>query len=325
MKKSTRPVRLGPAAQNMRTKQLDITVLAGGPSDEREVSLISGKCVAAALTTLGHRVTVCDISPDDLSALDKVADVVFIALHGAFGEDGTVQRELERRRIPFVGSGSAASALAMDKVQAKARLVANSLPTPRFDVIRAGRVSETIERWRLPVVVKPVASGSSVDTYLVRSADQFPTALGQVIRKYGSALLEELIEGPELTVGIVGSRVLPPIEIRTQRDFYDYQAKYIDDDTQYLFDIALPDKLLQEICRLSLRAFQVVGCRGFGRVDWMVDRVTHEPSILEINTIPGFTNHSLLPKAAAQAGIGFAELCQHIVELALIGDEAPES
>jgi D-alanine-D-alanine ligase len=322
MKKSTRPVRLGPAAQHMRTKQLDITVLAGGPSDEREVSLMSGKCIAAALTTLGHRVTVSDISPADLSALDRTADVVFIALHGAFGEDGAVQRELERRKVPFVGSGSVASALAMDKVQTKARLVANGLPTPRFDLIRAGRVSEAVERWRLPVVVKPIASGSSVDTHLVRSADRFSLALGEVIRKHGAALLEELVDGPELTVGIVGNRVLPAIEIRTKRPFYDYQAKYIDDDTEYRFDIDLPPRLLADIGEKSLHAFQVLGCRGFGRVDWMVDRVTHEPFILEINTIPGFTTHSLLPKAAGQAGLNFAELCQRIIELAVLGDEA---
>jgi D-alanine-D-alanine ligase len=325
MKKSTRPVRLGPAAQHMRTKQLDITVLAGGPSDEREVSLMSGKCIAAALTTLGHRVTVSDISPADLSALDRTADVVFIALHGAFGEDGAVQRELERRKVPFVGSGSVASALAMDKVQTKARLVANGLPTPRFDLIRAGRVSEAVERWRLPVVVKPIASGSSVDTHLVRSADRFSLALGEVIRKHGAALLEELVDGPELTVGIVGKRVLPAIEIRTKRPFYDYQAKYIDDDTEYRFDIDLPPRLLADIGEKSLHAFQVLGCRGFGRVDWMVDRVTHEPFILEINTIPGFTTHSLLPKAAGQAGLNFAELCQRIIELAVLGDEAEGS
>ncbi|HRX86580.1 MAG TPA: D-alanine--D-alanine ligase [Phycisphaerae bacterium] len=324
MKKSTRPVRLGPAARSMRTKTLDITVLAGGPSDEREVSLSSGKSVAAALTTLGHRVTICDISPSDLSALDRTADIVFIALHGAFGEDGVVQAELERRRIPFVGSGSAASALAMDKAKTKARLIATGLPTPRFDVVRPSQVADAAERWRLPVVVKPIASGSSVDTHLVHAKDRLGQALHEVTRKYGQALVEELIDGPELTVSVLGKRALAPIEIRTKRAFYDYQAKYIDEDTQYLFDIPLPENLLQRLGELSLRAFAALGCRGFGRVDWMVDAITHEPYILEINTIPGFTSHSLLPKAAARAGLSFAELCQHIIELALLGDAAEQ-
>lgn len=318
MKKSTRPVRLGPAAQRMRTQQLDVTVLAGGPSDEREVSLMSGKCVAAALATLGHRVTVADVSPSDLSALNRPADIVFIALHGAFGEDGGIQAELEKKRIAFVGSGSVASALAMDKVRTKERLIAADLPTPRYDVVRAGQVASTIERWRLPIVIKPVASGSSVDTHLIRSTeDAFASALSQVVRKYGVALVEELIDGPEITIGIVGTTVLPPIEIRTRRGFYDYQAKYIDDDTQYLFDIDLPANVLTRMSEQSRRAFDVVGCRGFGRVDWMVDRLTHEAYILEINTIPGFTTHSLLPKAAARAGLSFADLCQRIIELAL--------
>lgn len=321
MKKSTRPVRIGPAARRMRTATLDITVLSGGPSDEREVSLVSGRCVAAALTTLGHRVVVRDISPGDLSALDRPADLVFIALHGAFGEDGGVQRELERRKIPFVGSDSVASALAMDKVRSKQRFIEAGLPTPRFDVVRPGKVAETVARWRLPVVVKPIDSGSSVDTYIVDASDDLGAILHDVIRKHNAALIEEFIDGPEITVGIVGRRVLPPIEIRTSRGFYDYQAKYIDEDTQYLTEIDLPDTLLDRMQRESLRCFEALGCRGFGRVDWMVDHITHEPYILEVNTIPGFTTHSLLPKAAGKAGFSFAELCQHIVELALLGEE----
>ena len=326
MKRATRPVRIGPAAHRMRTKQLDITVLAGGPSEEREVSLVSGKCVAAALTTLGHRVTVRDISPSDWTALERPADVVFIALHGTFGEDGTVQAELERRRIPFVGSGSAASALAMDKVRTKARLAESGLPTPLFDVVKPMRVADTVHRWRLPVVVKPIASGSSVDTHIITqgevgaSGDRLRGVLHELCRKYGAALIEEFIDGPELTVGLVGERVLPPSQIRTRRGIYDYQAKYIDDATEYLTDIALPERLLGDIAAMSRRAFDALGCRGFGRGDWMVDGVTHEPYILEINTIPGFTNHSLLPKAAHQVGFSFAELCQHIVELALLGE-----
>lgn len=317
MDKATRPVQADAAARRTRVAQLDVTVLAGGPSDEREVSLASGQCVAGALASLGHRVSMCDISPNDLSALDRPADIVFVALHGAFGEDGAVQSELERRRAPFTGCGAVASAVAMDKVKAKARFIEAGLPTPRFDLVRPGRVAEILQRWRLPVVVKPVSSGSSVDTHLVREAGRFRDAVSEVIKKHGEALLEELVEGPELTIGILGQRALPPIEIRTVREFYDYQAKYIDEDTEYRFDIDLPGCLLQRMQEMSLKAAAALGCRDFCRVDWMVDRVTHEPYILEINTIPGFTSHSLLPKAAARAGISFADLCQQIIELAL--------
>lgn len=318
MTRAIRPVHVEGPRQALRTTHLDITVLAGGPSDEREVSLASGQCVAGALASRGHRVSMRDISPDDLSALDRPADLVFIALHGTFGEDGAVQSLLEQRGIPFTGSGAAASALAMNKALSKARFMERGLPTPRYEVVRAGsRMAEVLERWRMPVVVKPTGSGSSVDTYIVRSDDVLASILPDVVRKHGEALVEECIDGPELTIGILGSCALPPIQIRTKRAFYDYQAKYIDGDTEYLFDIALPERVLGAMQAMSLRAAEALGCRDMCRVDWMVDRITHEPYILEVNTIPGFTSHSLLPKAAAKAGIGFADLCQRIVELAL--------
>ena len=323
MNKRERPTRIGPPRTPKVVECLDITVLSGGPSDERQVSLASGSAIAAALARLGHRVTVCDISPDDLSALDRPADLVFVALHGEFGEDGQLQLELEKRGIPFTGTGSVASALTMDKVKTKTKLVGVGLPTPRFDVARVARIAQVAARWRLPVVVKPVDSGSSVDTHMVHDRNRFLDALNDVVQKHERALIEELIEGPELTVGIIGERALPVIEIRTTREFYDYQAKYIDDQTQYLFDISLPEAVLERIQQMSLRAANVLGCRDFCRVDWMVDAVTHEPYILEINTIPGFTSHSLLPKAAARVGISFDELCQQIVTMAMRRVKAP--
>ncbi len=320
MKKTTRPIRIESAPRKIEVTNLDITVLAGGPSEEREVSIASGNMVASALAGLGHRVSICDISPDDLSALGRAADIVFIALHGSFGEDGQIQAELERRGIPFTGTGSVGSALCMDKVAAKGCFVAAGLPTPRFDVARSSRIAEVARRWRLPVVVKPVCSGSSVDTHLVRDRSRFLAAMTDVVKKHGQAMVEELIEGPELTVGILGNRALPPIQIDTSRDFYDYQAKYIDEETDYRFDIDLSPKLLAKVQAMSLRAAEAAGCRDFCRVDWMVDRITHEPYLLEINTIPGFTSHSLLPKAAQKEGLSIAQLCQRIVELALVGD-----
>jgi D-alanine-D-alanine ligase len=296
---------------------LDILVLSGGPSDEREVSLASGRAVHDALARKRHRVRRCDITPDDLSALDAPVDFVFIALHGTFGEDGAVQAILEKRGIPYCGSDSVASALAMNKVASKNRFVERGLPTPPFDVATEERVGPVIARWRTPAVVKPIASGSSVDTYIVRDAGQLRQAVERVVSRNREALIEEYIEGPELTVGILGERALPVCQIRTQREFYNYEAKYIDDETEYLFDIALPEPLLSRVQDLSIKAAQALGCRDFCRVDWMVDHLTHEPLILEINTIPGFTSHSLLPKAAARLGLSFDDLCQRIVALGM--------
>lgn len=296
---------------------LSITVLAGGPSDEREVSLNSGQAVRDALLRRGHRVTMQDISPHDLSALDQSVDCVFIALHGTFGEDGQIQQILEGRGQRYCGSDSAASARAMDKVAAKKRFIQLGIPTPRFDVVRKPRIAEVAANWAPPVVVKPVRSGSSVDTHLVRERDGLASALRSVVTKHGDALIETYVRGLELTVGLLDGRVLPAIQICPKREFYDYQAKYIDDDTEYLFDIPLPAKVLERIAGLSAAAADALDCRDFCRVDWMVDAETHQPFALEINTIPGFTSHSLLPKAAARVGISFDELCQRIVQCAM--------
>lgn len=300
---------------------LDIIVLAGGLGPEREVSLQSGQAVADALTRLGHEVELCDITPGDLTAIDRRADFVFIALHGKFGEDGQIQSLLEERNLPYAGSRVDASRLAFDKAETKRVLRRAGIPTPDWAMVDAtvdtGAVSESLARIPVPAVIKPVASGSSVDTSIVRTEEQKAAELRRLVDQDGSALLEAYIEGIELTVGILGERALPICEIRTKREFYDYQAKYIDDDTQYLFDIDLPRTLLDKVSEMSLSAHQALGCAACSRVDWMVDRKTITPYVLEINTIPGFTSHSLLPKAAARIGVGFDELCQTIVELSL--------
>lgn len=298
-------------------KKLRITVLAGGPSAEREVSLKSGRAVAAALASLGYEVHIADIAPDSLSGLDVPADVVFIALHGAFGEDGRLQRILEERGIRYTGSGPEASALAMDKVAAKRRFIEAGVPTPRFDVVSAERLAELARQWRPPAVLKPIADGSSVDITIARDPETLTERLTALVCKYGQCLIEEYIAGPELTVGIFQDTALPPIQIRTKREFYNYEAKYVDNDTEYLFDIDLPAEVLQRVQALSVRASQALGCRDICRVDWMIDARTFQPFILEVNTIPGFTDHSLLPKAAGRVGIGFAELCRRIVESAM--------
>ncbi len=295
----------------------DITVLLGGPSEEREVSLNSGRAVASALRRCGHRVTASDISPDDLSALGRSADLIFIALHGGFGEDGQLQAILEEQRLPYVGSNAAASRLAMDKAASKQRFTDCGIPTPAYEVVHAAQINQAVNCWKLPTVIKPVDQGSSVDTIIARDAFGFQSAVERVVRKYGSCLIDEYIKGPELTVGILGDDALPVCEIRTPREFYDFRAKYVESTTEYLFDLDLPEALLNEVQKLSLEAHRALGCTDFSRVDWMVDGASGRPYVLEVNTIPGFTDHSLLPKAAAQVGLSFDQLCQRIVEMAM--------
>jgi D-alanine-D-alanine ligase len=304
-------------SQRRNLKELDITVLAGGPGVERDVSLESGRAVADALVRIGHHVELCDISPGDLAALDRPADFVFIALHGEFGEDGTVQAELDSRGLRYAGSGAKASRLAMNKIDAKRCFEQHGIPTPPYELVDRANLEEVLARFTVPAVVKPVASGSSVDTTIVRTHEELRHESTQLVQKYGEALLERYINGPELTVGILGDQPLPICEIRTKREFYDYQAKYVDDDTQYLLDPDLPAALLKRIQSMSLAVHQALGCRAFSRVDWMVESDTLQPFVLEVNTIPGFTSHSLLPKAAARVGIDFDQLCQRIVELSL--------
>ncbi|HNQ22098.1 MAG TPA: D-alanine--D-alanine ligase [Phycisphaerae bacterium] len=298
-------------------RPLSITVLAGGIGGEREVSLESGRAVHAALARLGHRVRLRDITPDDLSALEDAGDFVFIALHGPFGEDGTLQAELDRRGVPYCGSGAEASARAMNKVEAKRCFERAGVPTPPYAVADRGNLAQVVASFATPAMLKPVASGSSVDTCIVRTPETLRATVGELVSKYGEALLERFIAGREFTVGILGDQALPVCEIRPAREFYDYHAKYLSDETKYLFDFDLPEELLRRMQELSVCAHQALGCAVFSRVDWMVEEATGRPFALEVNTIPGFTSHSLLPKAAARVGIEFDRLCQRIVELSL--------
>ena len=298
-------------------QKLAITVLAGGPSGERDVSLQSGRAVAEALKSLGHTVCVEDIGPDNLAALAREVDCVFVALHGVFGEDGQVQEILERRGLTYCGSGPRTCALAMEKSAAKARFSELGLPTPRFAVATAETIREAVAAWSLPVMVKPVKEGSSLNCHIVRDFDRFRPAVEEVIRGYGRCLVEEYIPGKEITVGILGEEALAPLEIRTRREFYDYEAKYVDDNTEYVFDIDLPADLLSQMSEMSLEAHHGLGCRDFSRVDWRVDTDRSQPYLLEVNVVPGLTDHSLLPKAAARAGLSMPMLCQHIVDSAM--------
>lgn len=299
---------------NETPKTLRVTVLAGGPSAEREVSLWSGRAIAEALQRCGHEVFVADIGPDNLAALDEPCDVLFPALHGTFGEDGALQRILEARRIRFVGSGAEASATAIDKVRTKQRVVELKLPTPDFELVTVATVDRP-RRIGVPAVVKPVDSGSSVATAIVRDEPALRDAVRDVVTRFGRALVEQFITGDELTVGILGGQSLPPICIRPKRAFYDYEAKYLADDTEYLFDPGCPAAVLDQARAWSEQIFAAIGCRHLGRLDWMLDR-QHGLWFLEVNTLPGFTSHSLVPKAAAHVGLSFDELCDRLVRMA---------
>lgn len=307
----------GRILRSATTQKLAVTVLAGGPSGERDVSLTSGRTVTAALEQLGHSVYLEDIAPENLGALARTVDCVFIALHGRFGEDGDVQEILERRKIAFTGSGSDACALAMNKYLSKKKFAELGLPTPRYDIATRDTIREAMAAWSLPVVVKPVKEGSSLHCHIVRDFEQFRPAIDDVLAAYGDGMVEEYIPGKEITIGILGDQALPPIEIRTRRDFYNYDAKYVDEDTEYVFDIDLPSDLLERMEQLSLEAHVGLGCRDFSRVDWRVDTDRMEPYILEVNVVPGLTSHSLLPKAAARAGVPMPQMCQFLIDSAI--------
>lgn len=301
------------------TATLDVTVLMGGPSSEREVSLVSGKAVSDALERRGHRVTRSDIGPDDTAALErKGIDVVFIALHGQFGESGEVQRLCQLRRLPYTGSGPRASAAAMDKVATKEICRRAGLLTPDWVVLdRASDRRAQLEALGLPVVLKPLDGGSSVDVYICRSADSRDQAAAKLLGKYHSAMAEQFVAGREMTVGVLDGQALPSLEICAAREFYDYTAKYADGaGTRYSFDHGLSAQADAAMRQAALDAYNAVGCRDMGRIDFIVD-AQNRCHLLEINTIPGFTGHSLLPMAAGRAGISFEALVDRLVRLAM--------
>lgn len=294
-----------------------IAVLMGGFSKEREVSLRSGKAVARGLRQAGYQVAEVDVTGPDF-ALPEDLQAVFIALHGEYGEDGAVQERLEALGLPYTGSGPTASRLAFDKILSKQVMLANGLPTPDYEVLRPGGR----RTMRLPAVVKPPRQGSSFGVYRVLRESEWPAALEEALIYNGEVIVEKFIPGRELTVGIVGGQALPVVEIRAPDSNYDYRAKYTQGVTEYLAPAPLPESIGRRCRDLAMQTFQALGGRGFGRVDFRM-REDGDLFVLELNTIPGFTETSLLPKAAAAAGMPFADLCRQITELALAGMPAP--
>jgi D-alanine-D-alanine ligase len=295
-------------------KPLNITVMLGGPSAEREVSLRSGTAVAKALRNLGHTVHELDPKTPEWS-LPPNTDVVFLALHGTYGEDGTVQRQLDTLGVPYTGCDAEASRIAFDKVLTKQRCVEAGVPTAKFIVIDSVKTAWP-NGWNPPVVVKPVRQGSSVGLQFVHRVEEWPNAIREAFRYDTQLLVEERIEGRETTVGILDGKALPLAEVRPKQGVLDYKNKYTPGATEYFCPAPFDRAITERIQTAALGAFCAVGGRDYARVDVMV-RAGGEPVVLEVNTLPGMTETSLLPKAAAATGLSYEMLCQRMVELAL--------
>lgn len=307
-----------------------IAVLAGGKSSEREVSLKTGSGVAAALKESGHEVRVFDVVRElSQQLLEFMPELVFIALHGKFGEDGTVQGMLEILEIPYTGSGILASALAMDKHMAKEVFVYNGIPTPEWLFVEGGndvegmaaQVAAFSEKYGFPLVVKPCTDGSSCGMTIVHKKEEIAEALEKAVKSDRRVLVERFVAGREITVALLGNgspEALEPIEIVAKNAFYDYESKYVPGMSEHIIParITASDRML--VMHLAKKAHEALGCRGYSRVDFLLPE-DGKVVVLEVNTLPGMTPTSLIPDAAAFAGMSYKELTQRIVELALTG------
>jgi len=305
-----------------------VAVLMGGKSAEREVSLMSGSGVLKALQSRGVDAHAFDPAERDLSELKKKGfRRCFIALHGRFGEDGTVQGALELLGIPYTGSGVMASSIAIDKVMTKRVWLAEGIPTPRYTLLQRGlyqreQVVQVPDELGLPVIVKPAREGSSIGVSKVAGYSDMQAAVDAAAALDTDVLCEQFVSGDEVTCPVLGTgeqaRALPVIRIVAPEGNYDYQNKYFTDDTKYLVPCGLPAGEEEAIQALVLKAYRVLGCRGWGRVDVMIDAATRQPSLLEINTSPGMTGHSLVPMSARAAGISYEDLCVQLLASAAL-------
>jgi D-alanine-D-alanine ligase len=292
----------------------------GGPSAEREISLISGNAVLQALRSRDVDAHPFDPAERELFDLKREGfQRCFIALHGRFGEDGTMQAILEWLGIPYTGSGVLASALAMDKLRTKRIWQSEKLPTPPYALLdKTTDLRAVARKLGLPLMVKPASEGSSIGMSKVKSVAALDEAYALAANYDRVVIAEKFVEGIELTVGILGERVLPIIKLETPREFYDYQAKYVADDTRYIIPSGLAAKKERDLQALCLKAFRTLGCAGWGRVDLMLDR-RGRPQLLEVNTSPGMTDHSLVPMAARAVGVSYEDLCLEILKGAHVG------
>lgn len=308
-----------------------VAVLLGGRSAEREISFLSGNGVLAALRARGVDAHAFDPAERDLAELRRDGfSRCFIALHGRFGEDGTVQGALELLGIPYTGSGVMASSIAIDKVMTKRVWLAEGIPTPRYQLLRRGaftreQVRSVPDALGLPVIVKPAREGSSIGVSKVMGDSEMAAAVDAAAALDADVLCEQFIAGDEVTCPVLGTgdnaRALPVIRIVAPEGNYDYQNKYFTDDTQYLVPCGLPAGEEAAIQALVLKAYRVLGCRGWGRIDVMIDQATRQPYLLEINTSPGMTGHSLVPMSARAAGISYEDLCLQLLASASLDHE----
>lgn len=302
-----------------RTLKCPIGVLMGGVSPEREVSIHSGQAVCQALSQAGHKIIPVDINTTDSDKLKKIIkrakiEVAFIALHGGQGEDGTIQSILESMGLAYTGSGPEACKLAMDKIKSRRVFEKHSIPVPDWEIYQPGNFENN--GLGFPLVVKPSSQGSSVGLNIVRNIELLARAINDARQWGDEVILEKYLPGDEITVGILGEQSLPVVQIKPQNEFYDYQAKYEPGMCSYLVPAPLPEPVYKQAQELGLACHKVLGCRVFSRVD-MIYTDRDEIVVLEVNTIPGLTSTSLLPKAARAKGISFEELCQQILRCSL--------
>lgn len=303
------------------SSSLHVAVLFGGDSAEREISLMSGRAVAQALSSRGFQITMMDPAEMDLDLVEwSVFDAAFIALHGRYGEDGEIQKLLDRQGIPYTSSSAEVCSLTFSKSATKERLIQAGVPTPPYVLIHetddAARIQAHARLLGFPLVVKPDTQGSSLGVSIVETPEDLPAALARCFHLDSFGLLERFIPGTEWTAGFMNRQQLPLIQIRTPRGFYDYRAKYEDHQTDYCFDFEVTSDVVRRIEHASQQAVACLGTTGLARLDLRVDQFDN-PWVLEINTVPGFTDHSLVPKAAARIGIDFPSLCERIVRTSL--------
>ena len=300
--------------QSLKKKR--VAVMMGGFSREREISLKTGKAVLKALTEKGYTVTPIDVGDDIAGKLVKEKiECAFLALHGRFGEDGTIQGMLEMMRIPYTGSGVLASALAMHKVMAKKFFIFEKIPTPRFEVFQRKEIMKGLPEkvfLPLPLVVKPAREGSTIGVSIVRLEEELAPAFKRAGEYDEEILVEEFIKGKEITVGILEDIPFPVIEVVPKSGFYDFHSKYTKGETQYILPAQIPREKYLYAQEISLKAFQTLGCSGVARVDLMTDE-NENPFVIDVNTMPGMTETSSLPKAASYAGIPFEDLVERIL------------
>ena len=309
---------------DLRTEFGKVGVLFGGRSAEREISLMSGSGVLKALQDQGVDAHAFDPAQRSLAELSaEKFDRVFIALHGRYGEDGTLQGALEQMGIPYTGPGVLASSIAMDKAMTKRVWLYSGLSTPNFEMLHAGSDWKAVAaKLGLPLIVKPAHEGSTLGLTKVKSADELPAAYALAAKFDKAVMAEEFISGMELTCPVLGAgdtaRALPVVRIVAPDANYDYQNKYFSDETQYLCPSQIPDALEKQVQQLVLDSYRALGCRGWARADVMVRDTDQKPFLLEINTSPGMTGHSLVPMAAAASGMPYEQLCVEILRMAAL-------